>query len=214
MARLRRMPASGRSRWAASASSMAISAPARSMRCVKRSSPPPARITRNWRRETPCSASLSLILWALFIIVTLKYVVILLRADNNGEGGTLTLMALASRAVGRFSKAAGVGRAARHHQRGFVLRRCRHHAGVVGAVRRRGSRRRNAGIPCLRRAADDRDPAGAVCLPVARHREGGGAVRSDHGGLVRGDRHTRPDLDRRRSRRAVGFNPYLRRLSS
>jgi KUP system potassium uptake protein len=50
----------------------------------------------------------SLILWALFIIVTLKYVVILLRADNNGEGGTLTLMALASRAVGRFSKAAGV----------------------------------------------------------------------------------------------------------
>ncbi len=51
---------------------------------------------------------MSLILWALFIIVTLKYVVILLRADNNGEGGTLTLMALASRAVGRISKAAGV----------------------------------------------------------------------------------------------------------
>jgi KUP system potassium uptake protein len=50
----------------------------------------------------------SLILWALFIIVTLKYVVILLRADNNGEGGTLTLMALASRAVGRMGKAAGV----------------------------------------------------------------------------------------------------------
>ncbi|MGB7036338.1 MAG: potassium transporter Kup [Xanthobacteraceae bacterium] len=50
----------------------------------------------------------SLILWALFIIVTLKYVVILLRADNNGEGGTLTLMALASRAVGRMSRAAGV----------------------------------------------------------------------------------------------------------
>ena len=48
----------------------------------------------------------SLILWALFIIVTLKYVVILLRADNNGEGGTLTLMALASRAVGRMSRAA------------------------------------------------------------------------------------------------------------
>src|ERR1700684_94408 len=50
----------------------------------------------------------SLILWALFIIVTLKYVVILLRADNNGEGGTLTLMALASRAVGDCGKAGGV----------------------------------------------------------------------------------------------------------
>jgi KUP system potassium uptake protein len=43
---------------------------------------------------------LSLILWALIIVVTLKYVVILLRADNHGEGGTLALMALAQRAIG------------------------------------------------------------------------------------------------------------------
>src|SRR5947208_3446438 len=38
---------------------------------------------------------LSLIFWALIVVVTLKYVVLLLRADNNGEGGTLTWMALA-----------------------------------------------------------------------------------------------------------------------
>jgi KUP system potassium uptake protein len=44
---------------------------------------------------------LSLIVWALIIIVTVKYVFILLRADNKGEGGTLALMALAHRAVGR-----------------------------------------------------------------------------------------------------------------
>jgi KUP system potassium uptake protein len=44
---------------------------------------------------------LSLILWALIIVVTLKYVLILLRADNHGEGGTLALMALAQRAVSR-----------------------------------------------------------------------------------------------------------------
>jgi KUP system potassium uptake protein len=44
---------------------------------------------------------LSLILWALIVIVTLKYVFILLRADNKGEGGTLALMALAQRALGR-----------------------------------------------------------------------------------------------------------------
>src|SRR6202140_4726861 len=44
---------------------------------------------------------LSLILWALIIVVTLKYVLILMRADNHGEGGTLALMALAQRAVGR-----------------------------------------------------------------------------------------------------------------
>ena len=42
---------------------------------------------------------LSLIVWALILIVSLKYVIILLRADNNGEGGTLALMALAQRAV-------------------------------------------------------------------------------------------------------------------
>jgi KUP system potassium uptake protein len=47
---------------------------------------------------------LSLILWALIVVVTLKYVLILLRADNHGEGGTLALMALAQRAV---SHAAG-----------------------------------------------------------------------------------------------------------
>src|SRR5215475_14026172 len=46
----------------------------------------------------------SAILWTLIMVVTLKYVVILLRADNNGEGGTLALMALAQRAV---TKAAG-----------------------------------------------------------------------------------------------------------
>jgi KUP system potassium uptake protein len=43
----------------------------------------------------------SLILWTLMIIVTLKYVVLLLRADNDGEGGTLSLMALALKAMGK-----------------------------------------------------------------------------------------------------------------
>ena len=46
---------------------------------------------------------LSLILWALFIVVTAIYVLLLLRADNNGEGGTLSLMALGQRAFGRHS---------------------------------------------------------------------------------------------------------------
>ena len=58
---------------------------------------------------------LSLIVWALIVTVTLKYVLILLRADNNGEGGTLSLTALASRALGR--------------RTGFVLV-----VGVIGAA--------------------------------------------------------------------------------
>ena len=44
---------------------------------------------------------LSLIFWSLILVVTLKYVILLLRADNNGEGGTLSLTALAFRALGR-----------------------------------------------------------------------------------------------------------------
>ncbi|MGH6681974.1 MAG: KUP/HAK/KT family potassium transporter, partial [Bradyrhizobium sp.] len=43
---------------------------------------------------------LSLILWALIIVVSLKYVIFILRADNNGEGGTFALLAL----IGPWSK--------------------------------------------------------------------------------------------------------------
>jgi KUP system potassium uptake protein len=43
----------------------------------------------------------SLMFWALMIIVTVKYVFILMRFDNRGEGGTLSLMALVQRAGGR-----------------------------------------------------------------------------------------------------------------
>ena len=42
--------------------------------------------------------ALSLILWALVIVVTIKYVVFIMRADNNGEGGVMALAALAHRA--------------------------------------------------------------------------------------------------------------------
>src|SRR5690606_4467172 len=42
---------------------------------------------------------LSLALWALILVVSLKYVLFLMRADNNGEGGVLSLMALAQRAM-------------------------------------------------------------------------------------------------------------------
>ncbi|MEN9709448.1 MAG: hypothetical protein RIQ68_1856, partial [Pseudomonadota bacterium] len=45
----------------------------------------------------------SLLIWALFLIVTIKYVIFVMRADNRGEGGTLALMALAQSAIGRRS---------------------------------------------------------------------------------------------------------------
>ncbi|MBI1619609.1 potassium transporter Kup [Aquamicrobium zhengzhouense] len=46
---------------------------------------------------------LSLIVWSLTLIVAIKYMLIVLRADNRGEGGVLSLMALARHSAGRFS---------------------------------------------------------------------------------------------------------------
>ena len=43
----------------------------------------------------------SLIIWALLIVVTAKYVLFLMQADNKGEGGILSLKALAQVALGR-----------------------------------------------------------------------------------------------------------------
>ena len=45
--------------------------------------------------------AVSLIVWGLIFVVTLKYVVLIVRADNRGEGGIMALTALAARAAGR-----------------------------------------------------------------------------------------------------------------
>ncbi|MCW4456182.1 potassium transporter Kup [Flavobacterium sp. MXW15] len=51
---------------------------------------------------------LSLAFWALMIVVTLKYVTIIMRADNDGEGGIMALMALAQRTLRNGSRSAYV----------------------------------------------------------------------------------------------------------
>src|SRR5579864_1494928 len=56
--------------------------------------------------------SLSMIFWALILVVTVKYVLIIMRADNDGEGGTLALAALAHRSPGmtrRIKATIGIG---------------------------------------------------------------------------------------------------------
>lgn len=52
--------------------------------------------------------ALSLIIWSLIVVVTLKYVLLIMRADNDGEGGVLALAALAHRStgLGRWTKTA------------------------------------------------------------------------------------------------------------
>ena len=68
--------------------------------------------TGSYSNHLAVMGSLSLIIWALVIVVTVKYVTIIMRADNNGEGGTLSLAALAHRSpgIGRGVKATiGIG---------------------------------------------------------------------------------------------------------
>jgi hypothetical protein len=55
--------------------------------------------SRHASSESAVLGVVSLVLWALILIVTVKYVFFLMRADNKGEGGTLALMALAQRAL-------------------------------------------------------------------------------------------------------------------
>ena len=83
----------------------------------------------------------SLLLWALIFVVTCKYVLFLMRADNSGEGGTLSLMALAQRALGRAALPVfllGVAGAA------LFYGDAADHAGDLGALGGRGAQARDA----------------------------------------------------------------------
>jgi KUP system potassium uptake protein len=52
--------------------------------------------------DTTVLGVLSLVFWAVVLIVALKYVVFVMRADNHGEGGTMSLLSLALPAAGRW----------------------------------------------------------------------------------------------------------------
>ena len=106
---------------------------------------------------------LSLIFWSLVLIVTVKYVILVMRADNRGEGGILALMALAQR-VSVGTGDAQLPRAGRHRRRLPVLRRRRHHAGDLGAVGGRGAGSVGA-RPARIRAADQPGGDRRCCSP-------------------------------------------------
>ncbi len=61
-------------------------------------------------RPTPADVYgvVSMIFWSITLIVTVKYVTILMRADNDGEGGVMALAALARRAFGGRSRRTGI----------------------------------------------------------------------------------------------------------
>ena len=128
------------SRSARSASSSATSARARSTRSRNASAPS----TASRPRRDNVMGLLSLITWSMTWVIAFKYLSVMMRADNNGEGGILALLALALRGLHHEPRTRWYRHHARHLRRVDVLRRQHDHARDLGALGGRGPRDRHA----------------------------------------------------------------------
>ena len=98
----------------------------------------------------------SLVFWALIVVVTFKYVCLLMRADNKGEGGTLALMALAQRALGGKSRVVfmlGVCGAALFYGDGIITPAISVLSAVEGLKARDAGASRHFVVPIIVRAS-------------------------------------------------------------
>ena len=139
---------------------------------------------------------LSLIFWSLILIVTIKYVTLVMHADNRGEGGILALMALAQRVsvgtgIRNFLGLVGIAGACLFFGDGVITPAISVLSAVEGL---------EVSAPSLQaiRAPDQPDgDRAAVRHAVSRHPQRGPRVRPRHGGVVR--RHRRAGLGRDRA---------------
>src|ERR1700736_24592 len=122
---------------------------------------------------------LSLVIWTLIVVTTIKYVSIAMRVNNDGEGGILALMALLGVkrerrpvivAVGLFGAALIYGR--------------RYHAGNFGSLSARRTEYRDAGRSALYRSGSGRHLDRTVRGPAPGHRTYRSSVWAHHGALV------------------------------
>ena len=89
---------------------------------------------------------ISLVFWSITMIVSVKYVTFIMRADNEGEGGIMALMALLRRGELAQPRAEADADHAGDLRRLAVLRRRRDHAGDLGPLGRRGPEGRDARV--------------------------------------------------------------------
>jgi KUP system potassium uptake protein len=130
---------------------------------------------------------LSLLIWTLIVITTIKYVFLAMRVDNDGEGGILALMSLLG--VKRQHRptiiAVGLFGAAVIYGDGAITPAI----SVPFGVGRAGDRA--SGLCPVCASARGPDPGRAVRRSAARNRAYRQGIRSDHGAMVRGDRAAR-----------------------
>jgi KUP system potassium uptake protein len=110
---------------------------------------------------------LSLVLWSLVLVISVKYLGFVLRADNRGEGGILALVALA---VPRYAPRSRLARAARAVRRVAALRRRHAHARDLGALGGRGHRGGRPALAPLVIPTTSSILIGLFCDPAPRHR--------------------------------------------
>ena len=152
---------------------------------------------------------LSLIFWALTVIVTVKYIAFVLRADNRGEGGTLSLMALARgsfRDRPAWILIIGILGASLFFGDAVITPAI----SVLSAVE--GIKVVTPDLRAIRRAADAVDPRHPVLRAKVRDGQGGSGVRPRHAAVVHRDRHFRPHPHYRRPGRACGDQSASYRL--
>ena len=139
---------------------------------------------------------LSLIIYSLLLVISVKYIAIVMRADNQGEGGILALTALIPASPGKNGNALillGVFGAALLYGDGMITPAIT----VLGAIE--GLNVATPFFEPLRRADRGGHPDWRLCRAAARHRSGRPLLRSDHGGLVRAARRAGPAVDSFRS---------------
>ena len=137
----------------------------------------------------------SLVVWALLLIVTLKYVILILRADNHGEGGILSLMTLAigsvkNTAFARFSPYflyLGMAGAALFYGDAVIT------PAIVGTIRTRGPRISNTQLHTLHTSGSRDHYSDTIYHAIQRHRKNRPLLWTHHDAMVYGDGSRRPN---------------------
>ena len=134
---------------------------------------------------------LSVIVWSLVLIVSLKYAILILRADNHGEGGIVALLALldARNAPARVTADRRLGRL------GAVVWRWGYHPSYFGAQRGRRTEGRCPATRAGRRSSDRGDSDRTVPRPAAGDRVRRQHLRAGDAGMVLCDRPSRTSRD-------------------
>ena len=113
---------------------------------------------------------ISLVFWSITMVVSVKYVTFIMRADNGGEGGIMALTALVQRARSSSAMAEADAGHAGHPRRLAVLRRRRDHPAISVLSAVEGVKVAAPSLHSMRAADHRRRAHGAVRDPALRHR--------------------------------------------